>query len=63
MKHIQSTYLQDILLIVTISPSTVYTVFKSFQDSVGTVQYTHADVYIFVNLKKCIHVHIASVLL
>lgn len=65
MKHIQSTYLQDILLMVTTSSSTVYTVFKSLQDCVSTVQYTNADVYILVKKKKkkCIHVHVACVLL
>lgn len=52
MKHLQSAYLQDILLIVTTSSSTVYTVLKSLQDRVGTVQYTNADVYVFVNVKK-----------
>ncbi len=48
MKHIKSTYPRDISLTVTTCSSTVYTVFKSLQDCVSTVQYTDADVYIFI---------------
>lgn len=58
-KHLPTRYFTN-----TIFSPTVYTVFESLQNSVITVQYTHADVYIFTKTKrKCIHVPIGSILL